>query len=111
MSAEPLKFYTDEHVPRAVIEGLRRRGLDVLSTQEAGMLGASDEEHLALAASEGRIIFTQADDFLRLHARGISHCGIVYARQQTPIGVMVRGLMLVYEVLDAEEMRDHVEFL
>jgi predicted nuclease of predicted toxin-antitoxin system len=110
MGAEP-RFYTDEHVPGAVIDGLRRRGVDVLSTQETGMLGALDVEHLALAVREGRIIFTQDDDFLRLHAEGRAHCGIVYARQQTPIGAIVRGLMLIYEVLSAEEMRDHVEFL
>jgi len=62
MSVE-IKFYTDENVPTAVVKGLQRRGVDVLSTQEAGMLGAPDEEHLALATSQGRVIFTQDDDF------------------------------------------------
>ena len=38
-----IKFYLDEHVNPAVADGLRRRGVDVLTTQEAGMLGASDE--------------------------------------------------------------------
>ena len=107
----PCRVYTDEHVPRAVIEGLRRRGVDVLSTNEAEMLGASDVEQLALAQSQGRIILTQDDDFLRLHAQGRTHSGIVYARQPTPIGDMIRGLMLIYQVLDADEMKDHVEFI
>ncbi len=40
--AEPIKFYMDEQVPRAVTEGLRRRGVDVLRAQEAGMLEADD---------------------------------------------------------------------
>jgi hypothetical protein len=83
----------------------------VLSTYEAEMLGASDETHLALATSEGRIVFTQDVDFLRLHAAGLDHTGIVYAPQQTPIGDIIRGLVLVHQVLDAEEMRRHVEFL
>ena len=48
---------------------------------------------------------------MRLHARGTGHSGIVYARQQTPVGDMVRGLMLIYQVLDASEMQNHVEFL
>ncbi len=109
--SEEIKVYTDEHVPTAVVKGLRRRGIDVLSTHEAGMLGAPDEEHLALATSQGRVIFTQDDDFLRLHAQGASHSGIVYARQQTPVGDIVRGLMLIYQVLDASEMQNHVEFL
>jgi len=37
-----VRFYTDEHVSRAVINGLRNRGADVLTTKEAGMLGADD---------------------------------------------------------------------
>ncbi len=36
------------------------------------MLGASDEEHLAFALAEGRVIFTQDADFLRLAAEGMS---------------------------------------
>jgi predicted nuclease of predicted toxin-antitoxin system len=106
-----IKFYLDEHVHPAVAAGLRRRGVDVLTTKEAGMLSATDVEHLALAASEARVIFTQDDDFLRLHARGQTHAGIVYARQRTAVGHIVRGLMLIYQVLSAEEMHNHIEFL
>jgi predicted nuclease of predicted toxin-antitoxin system len=73
--AERVNFYLDEHVPRAVVSGLRRRGVDVLTLQEAGMLGAEDEAHLALATQQGRVIFTQDADFLRLHATGIEHAG------------------------------------
>jgi hypothetical protein len=75
------------------------------------MLGASDVAHMALALQEGRVIFTQDDDFLKLHDQGAAHAGIVYARQQTAIGWIVRGLMLVARVLSAEEMKGHVEFL
>lgn len=110
MSKE-IRFYTDEHVPPTVVNGLRHRGVDVLTAQEAGMLSASDKEHLALSVSQGRVIFTQDDDFLRLHSKGMKHSGIVYAHQQTPISDIVRGLMLVYQVLDAVEMQNQVEFL
>lgn len=48
-----IAFHMDEHVPAAVSEGLRRRGVDVLTAREAGMLGAPDEWHLALAGREG----------------------------------------------------------
>jgi predicted nuclease of predicted toxin-antitoxin system len=54
--ADRVKFYTDEHVPFAVTQGLRRRGVDVLTVQEAGMQAAGDEEHLALALSQKRVI-------------------------------------------------------
>lgn len=108
---ERIQLYTDEHVPKAVARGLRQRGVDVLTVQEAGMLGASDEEHLSFARRQGRVTFTQDEDFLRLHAFERQHAGIVYAPQQTAIGEIIRGLMLVSEVLEPDEMEGHVEFL
>ena len=65
---QPVEFYTDEHVPMAVVRGLRQRGADVLTVSGAGLLGASDEAHLERARAEGRVMFTQDDDLLRLHA-------------------------------------------
>jgi hypothetical protein len=109
--ASEIRFYADEHVARAVVNGLRQRGVDVLTVVEASTLGFSDRDHLAGAVAEGSVIFTQDDDFLRLHAEGVEHAGIAYAPQGTPIGDIIRGLMLIYQVLDAAEMRDHVEFL
>ena len=68
MADAQISFYLDEHVARAVALGLRQRGIEVLTVQEAGLTGESDLSHLALAAAQGRVIFTQDDDFLRLHA-------------------------------------------
>ncbi len=101
----------DEHVPTAVSQGLRHRGVDVLTTQEAGLLSVSDEGHLKFAAETGRVIFTQDADFLRLHAAGFSHQGIAYATQQTPISNIVRGLMLIFDLFSPEDMVNHIEFL
>ena len=72
---------------------------------------ADDDEHVALAVKEGRVICTQDVDFFRLHATEIAHRGMVYGPQQTPVGVMVRGLMMVYEVLDAGDIDGQVEYL
>jgi len=92
---QKIRFYTDEHVASAVVHGLRQRGVDVLSVPGAGLLGATDKEHLARARTEGRVLFTQDPDFLRLHAEGARHAGIVYAAQGTSIGDIIRGLMLI----------------
>ena len=109
--ADRIRFYTDENVSKAVINGLRRRGADVVSTPDAGMLGKSDEEHLALATRLGRVIFTQDDDFLSLNHRGFTHMGIIYAPRRDSISKLIDGLMLVHEVLDPEDMRGRVEFI
>ncbi|MFO7741365.1 MAG: DUF5615 family PIN-like protein [Anaerolineae bacterium] len=71
-------------MPAAVTIGLRARGVDVETAQGSGLLAASDEEHLAQAAAEGRVTFTQDADFLRFHAKGLSHAGIVYPPSADP---------------------------
>lgn len=109
--AQAVKYYTDEHVAKAVARGLRERGVDVLTATQAGMLGAPDEEHLQRATHEARVVVTQDDDFLRLHAAGTQHAGIAYSPQGTSIGDIIRGLMLIYQVLDTDDMQNHVEFL
>jgi len=108
---QPVKFCVDEHVATAVVKGLRQRGADVLTVLEAGLRGASDVEHLARAQRDGCVLFTQDDDFLRLHAAGVAHAGIVYAPQGTSVGEVIRGLMLIHQLLEAKDMNGHVEYL
>ena len=60
-----IKFYTDEHVHPGIAKALRKRGIDVLTAQQAGMLDVDDDEHLQFAASQGRVVFTQDEDFRR----------------------------------------------
>lgn len=96
---------------RAVVRGLRHRGVDVLTVSEAGLLGAMDEEHLERARAEGRVLFSQDEDFMRLHPTGVEHAGIAYAPQGATVGEIIRGLMLIYHVLESGDMTGHVEYL
>jgi hypothetical protein len=108
---ESISFYLDEHVAHAVARGLSSREVNVLTAASAGMLESSDVEHLTFATVEGRVLFSQDADFLRLHAAGHEHAGIVHSPQQTSIGTIVVGLMLIFEVMSPEEMENHLEFL
>jgi predicted nuclease of predicted toxin-antitoxin system len=63
---ERIKFYFDEHVPQAVADGLRRRGVDVLVVQDTGRRGAPDDEQLAFASQQGRVMVTMDSDYLIL---------------------------------------------
>ncbi|MFC1851955.1 DUF5615 family PIN-like protein [candidate division CSSED10-310 bacterium] len=109
--SQKIKFYADENVPRAVVEGLRKRGLDVLTPHDTGMLGKSDEEQLVFALNQKRVILTRDQDFLRLHSRAFNHCGIIYTSHKKSIGDIIQGMLLIYSVFDADEMKNHVEFL
>ena len=106
-----VQYYLDEHIAEAVATGLRNRGIDVLTLSESGMLGASDKEHFTYAYEEGRVLVTYDDDFLRLADQTEEHAGVAFAPQGRSIGELVRGLTLIAEAMDAEEMEGHVEFL
>ena len=107
----PVRYFTDEHVARAVAAGLRKRGIDVLTLAEADLLGADDEDLLAFARQEGRVVVTQDQDFLRIAAQEHDHPGVVYAPQGRSLGEMVRMLDLLAQVSSAEEMQGCVEFI
>jgi uncharacterized protein DUF5615 len=106
-----VRYYVDEHIGGAIVNGLRQRGVDVMTVTEARLRGRADEIQLAFALDGGWTIFTQDRDFLRLAASGVRHAGVVYASQGTPIGKIVAGLFLIHNVLSAEEMMNSVEYL
>lgn len=57
------------------------------------------------------MIFTQDAGFFRLVAKGEAYSGIVYAPQGIPVGVIIKGMKLVCDVLEAGDMAGHVEFI
>ena len=107
-----MKFYLDEHIPKGVVEGLRRHGVDVLTVQEADRSGDSDEKQLAFATREGRVLVTFDDDFLRLDASGIPHTGVVFSQTgRRTVGELIESLMLIANVIESNEMKNHIEFI
>ncbi len=107
-----IRFHLDEHVADAIAKALRQRGIDVTTTAEAGLLDAEDEEHLAFAFSEGRVVVTQDADFLRFDAEGQSHAGLAYFSQGSwTIGEVIGHLILIHDCMEENEMRGRVEYL
>ena len=108
---EVIRFHLDENVNPAVATGLRNRGIDVTTSQEAGLLGVSDLEQLAYSIRERRVILTEDADFLILASATNEHSGIVYVRKQMrSIGQIVALLELLHGVMTPAEMQGHVEY-
>jgi predicted nuclease of predicted toxin-antitoxin system len=106
-----MRFHLDEHVDPAIAEGLRRRGIDVTTTVEAGLRRATDLAHIEFANRSSRVIVTQDEDFLVAAASDVPHSGVIYAHQQSrSIGEMIEFILLVNGCMTEEEMKDHVEF-
>lgn len=49
-----IKLYLNENIQTAVVEALRKRGIDTISTMEANRKAFSDEEQLKFAKKEGK---------------------------------------------------------
>ena len=110
--AERIRFHLDEHIDPAIARGLRRQGIDVTTTVEAGLLSRSDQVHLDYARTSQRVLVTHDADFLRLAGQGSHHSGIVYCHKTAhSVGEMIRRLIFLYEVLTAGEIQGRVEFL
>lgn len=113
-----IRLYVDEDAAeQAVVDGLRQRGIDVLTVFDAGMTSASDEEQLEFGTSDLRVVYSlNVSDFCRLHseflAGGKDHAGIiVIPRQRHSIGEKIRRLQQFIDTITAEEMHNRLEFL
>lgn len=112
MVAERIRFHLDEQADPNIARALRRHGIDVTTTVEAGLRGASDQEQLAYARQERRVLVTHDTDFLRLAGFSADHFGIVYCHKaRHSLGDIIRHLLLVYEILSAEEIAGTIEYV
>jgi predicted nuclease of predicted toxin-antitoxin system len=107
-----IRFHLDENCSKAIADGLRRRGVDVSTTPEVGLMGATDEQQLAYGLASARVLFTQDQDFLRLDAAGVPHAGIAYCiKDSRSIGEIIQSLVLIWEVYEPGEVVGLVEYL
>lgn len=110
--ADAIRFFADQHYPGPVVQGLRRRGIDVLTAQEAGRCEIADPEQLSFAQNEGRVMLTFDSDFVALHRSGASHAGIAWCpATKYSIGELVKVLVLLHGVMSASEMVNDLEYL
>lgn len=110
-----LSFYLDENIQQALAGALRERGVDILTTQEAGNVGLSDSEQLNFAAQKNRVLVSyNKRDFAKLHYEGLSgkraHNGIVLS-DQLPVGLVLRRIMKLYFALSSDTMKNRLEYL
>jgi hypothetical protein len=110
-------YFDEDSIWHALVTALRARGIDVQTALDAAMIARTDEDHLAFATAQGRVLCSfNVGDFYRLHtsymAQDKSHTGIILARQQQySVGEHLRRLLRLMTQLTAEEMQDRVEFL
>ena len=109
-------LYLDVHVRRSVTDGLRSRGVDVLTAQEDRAGELDDPQLLSRATSLGRVLFTQDDDLLREAAgrqqRGEAFAGVIYAHQlNVTVGQCIDDLELIAQASEPGEWSNRLMYL
>lgn len=106
-------IYADENVDVAIVEGLKRRGIEAYSCLDFHNVGFSDYQQIEFAAKKGFVILTHDVDFLRLITEeNVNHPGILFVAQtRLTVGEVIRRIEYLVSVLSREEMKNHIEFL
>jgi predicted nuclease of predicted toxin-antitoxin system len=111
-----VRLYMDVQVRRAVTDGLRLRGVDVITAQEDGARELEDSDLLDRANELGRVLFTQDDDLLveakRRQESGETFAGLIYAHQlKTTIGQCISDLELIAKATQPQEWISSTAYL
>jgi hypothetical protein len=106
----------DVHVPRVITNGLRLRGIDVVTAQEDGTTRLSDPELLERATALGRTLFTFVRDLLteavNRQAAGRLFAGVVYLHaSKVVVGKCIGDLELLCKASRAEELHNRIVYL
>ena len=85
------RFYADENFDYPTVMELRILGHDVLTVQEAGNRGNTDDQVLAFATLDGRVVLTHdRRDFAHLHQHDSNHAGIVSCTLDDAVALAAR---------------------
>ena len=110
-----LSGLADEHVKSGIVEGLRRRGVDVVTVQELELNETDDKVLLTEATRQGRLMLSCDADFLAIHHEwlrtGRPHAGIVYWPQSRSIGEAIQRLFQYVASTDSHQATNNVKFL
>lgn len=113
-----LRLAADENFNNDIVRGLLRHmpGLDIVRVQDAGLSGAKDQEILAWAALEGRVLLTHdlatmARFAYERTAAGEPMSGVLEIRRSIAIGAAIDALLLTIEASVEGEWLGQVRYL
>ena len=113
-----MRFLTDEHVPPALVRGLKRSlpGTDILELRHTDLLGATDPDVLEFAASQSRILITRdistVPDFaFERVLEGKAMPGVFIWRRKVSLGDVLADLVLIVQASEADEWTNRVVYL
>lgn len=110
------RFLLDEHVWGGLVQVGQRIGADVMLVQTQLPMGTDDEDVLAFATSEGRILLTSnAQDFAPLVVEWFlakrEHWGVIIVPGQTNKSLLSRALENIVQNYTADSFKNSYRFI
>jgi hypothetical protein len=109
-----IRFYLDEHIRRAVAEGLEQRGCEAVMAVDAGMEGKDDDsEHLLYADEHGLVMVTFDRPFAGRTMARTDHAGLICIseKMRADVGGTIRLLIQFAEDHSPESASGRVFWL
>jgi len=111
-----LALYADVHIPQAIVEGLRLRGVDVIRAQEDHMAEETDRVLLTRATALHRILVTSDHHLLveasRRQRQRVRFAGIIFVHAlRVSIGKGVEDLEIIAKIAEPSDVTDQVLYL
>lgn len=113
-----ISLAADENFRGAIFEGLlaRNPGLDLVYVQQVGLAGAPDEEILAWAAENGRVVLTHDRRTMvglayERVAAGLRMPGVCVVRTDIGIGPAIEDIELLLGTHSEDDWRNRILFV
>ena len=113
-----IRFLTDEDFNHRAVRGIKfhHSHIDLLTAQEVGLRTASDSAMLHAAAEVDRIVLSHDERTMGRAARQridfhLKMPGLFLAPQNTPVGLLIAGIVLTAECSHENEWYNRIEYL
>ena len=112
-----IRFQADADLNQIIVSAVLRRvpTIDFRTATAAGLAGLADQEVLARAAHDGRILVTHDLATMPEHfgefVKSRRSPGLIVVPQHLPVGQAADDLILIWTVTEADEWIDRVVFL
>lgn len=112
-----IRFLADANFDNDILRGILRRNpaIDIVRVQDVGLIGAGDEEILARAADENRVVLTHdvrtMTAFAYQRAARLPMPGIFEVGKEVPVGSAITDIILIAELSLDNEWAGQVRYL
>lgn len=106
------RFHLDENADPDIAAALKRRDVDITTTQAVGLRTVQDDSQWAFILRERRVLVTHDAGFITRALETHDHPGVAFCQVGSrSIAHIINMLVLISEVYSAEEMVGRIEYL